>query len=666
MKLRLKVLVPLFLLLFLTISIMSYFVLNEVKNLSIKQMELATSQKLDELSTRLAAQKQSKEAVVSTMKKEMIALTKSVAILIANTPSLLETKNMQQLANELNVNEIHVTDEKGILIYGNKTEFYGFDFHSSEQTKSFMDLITDPSKVLAQDPMERGADKKMFMYTGVGRKDKPGIVQIGMEPVEYANLVSNFELSTMAKETRIGHTGYMLLVDEQGNIEYAPNAAWNGKKLADVAPSLNLAAEQGQLQTNLGDKAVFVDYRKMDNKTFVAVVEREEYLSAADVLQKQLLLFALGTFLAVAILLYLLLDQVMLKRIFVTNRYLQKVHGGDLTAVLQVKGKDSFSQMQHMLSDTVHYLRGLVGQIHEAASEVQKTSAQLAESTEQVKYSAESIDRTMQEIATGTVSQATEAESGVLAIQELADRITALTHRSGQLEQTSSVIIQAKEKGVSSIHDLQVASSQNKQAVETIKQTVTHLAELTDDVQSFTEIIASLSSQTNLLALNAAIESARAGEYGRGFAVVADEVRKLAEQSSKAADNISGIIDSVQSQASRVVEQTYQIDRVVNQQNQRVGEVEQQFAAINEVILAMTKQIQEMVEVLKTMDADKNRIVVTMETICATTEESAAGSEEVSATIQEQTRMINQYAKQAEELGRMAQSLVENVNRFQV
>jgi methyl-accepting chemotaxis protein len=68
---------------------------------------------------------------------------------------------------------------------------------------------------------------------------------------------------------------------------------------------------------------------------------------------------------------------------------------------------------------------------------------------------------------------------------------------------------------------------------------VARLREAANDVEGFSETIASIANQTNLLALNATIEAARAGAHGRGFAVVADEVRVLAEESAKAARSIA-------------------------------------------------------------------------------------------------------------------------------
>ena len=74
-----------------------------------------------------------------------------------------------------------------------------------------------------------------------------------------------------------------------------------------------------------------------------------------------------------------------------------------------------------------------------------------------------------------------------------------------------------------------------KELIESMK----HISDTTNDIQTVIEKIESIASQTNLLSLNASIEAARAGEAGQGFAVVADEINQLAANSKNTATKSS-------------------------------------------------------------------------------------------------------------------------------
>ena len=84
-----------------------------------------------------------------------------------------------------------------------------------------------------------------------------------------------------------------------------------------------------------------------------------------------------------------------------------------------------------------------------------------------------------------------------------------------------------------------------------MKEDMTNLINVVENVQNVIKAINDISEQTNLLALNASIEAARAGESGRGFAVVAEEIRKLADETKTLTNNMSDFIDAIESASTK-------------------------------------------------------------------------------------------------------------------
>lgn len=91
---------------------------------------------------------------------------------------------MQYLAKLLNVDELHVIDENGIIVFASVPKYVGIDMNDHEQTHAFLALLESEEEdaYLIQDAQPNAAEGKVMQYIGVARKSQKGVVQVGFEP----------------------------------------------------------------------------------------------------------------------------------------------------------------------------------------------------------------------------------------------------------------------------------------------------------------------------------------------------------------------------------------------------------------------------------------------------------------------------------------------------
>ncbi|MBK1836522.1 HAMP domain-containing protein [Azospirillum sp. YIM B02556] len=236
------------------------------------------------------------------------------------------------------------------------------------------------------------------------------------------------------------------------------------------------------------------------------------------------------------------------------------VSKGDLDRRIDLAGKDGFyktmSEGINRLTDTVEAViadlgevlsalaqgdlnrrvtRDYQGAFEQVKTDVNATSAKLAEIVGQITQAAETIAAAAAEVSLGSSDLADRTEQQASSLEETAASMEELgaTVRSNAENAQRANVMAAQARG-SAESGGGVAGS----AIEAMRRIEQSSRKITDIIGVIDEI----AFQTNLLALNAAVEAARAGDAGRGFAVVAQEVRQLAQRSAQASKEIKGLI----------------------------------------------------------------------------------------------------------------------------
>ena len=162
-----------------------------------------------------------------------LAKARAFAGMVARDPGLLgDQARLDAIAVELNVDELHVSDGKGILVAGVPTSYVGHDMSKYAQSAPFMGAITNASFALAQEPLVKGIpiggaiDRLLFQYAGVARIDTPGIIQVGRRADRVEEAMRMADVAEITRSMRIGSAGRVSAVPLRGLATRAQTGEW--------------------------------------------------------------------------------------------------------------------------------------------------------------------------------------------------------------------------------------------------------------------------------------------------------------------------------------------------------------------------------------------------------------------------------------------------------
>lgn len=262
----------------------------------------------------------------------------------------------------------------------------------------------------------------------------------------------------------------------------------------------------------------------------------------------------------------------------------------------------------------------------------------LQDTAEQLTQQAREADKLAHNSSNGLERQRQETEQVATAVNEMAATTLEVASNVARTAIATQEANRLTGEGRTIAAETREAIQRLSQSVGDTGETVTRLAQDSNEIGGVVDVIKGIADQTNLLALNAAIEAARAGEMGRGFAVVADEVRSLAQRTAESTEQIHGLIAKLQRTAEEAV-LTMEIGRIQADEGvERVLKADQALSGISDSVANIADMANQ---------------------IAAAAEEQSAVADEINQNITTIAQLADQTAGEAQSTAKLSEALTK-------
>lgn len=328
------------------------------------------------------------------------------------------------------------------------------------------------------------------------------------------------------------------------------------------------------------------------------------------------------------------------------------------------KRQDEIGLIGTSICNLHNELREIISAIQNQGIKLSESNSQFAKEFSQIVGTVDSVNIAVEEIATGSTSQAQEASTANEHITDIGNTIESNNASVEALEQSIEKMTALAKKSADILEDLVRVNAWSTETIGTVTEQTDRTNKSVARINEAVVAIQDIAEQTNLLSLNASIEAARAGESGRGFAVVAEQIRKLAVDSAESAEQIETIVQELIANSADDVSKMHELSDGSKVQAERLDTTKGAFNSLQQEIQSVSAASKEILEQTSSMNRLKNSMSDMIQQLASIAQQNAASTQETSASMYTLTQNLDKCKDETEVLSGLSSQLNEQTHKF--
>lgn len=276
----------------------------------------------------------------------------AIAYMIQNNPDALKNlEELKEMAQFMEVDEIHIFDKKGRIYAGTHPQYYDYTFDSGEQMMFFKPMLEDKSLKLVQEITPNTAEDKMMQYSALWSQNEEFIVQVGMEPVNVMKTASKNELSYLFSLLRVNPEADYYAVDiESGKIVGSTDTDCVGQDIAKIGLPLDAIKVQEGFHAYINGERAYCVFKKAGSNYIGRIISGRELYKRipSTTMMVTVCLVAIAMILSHAVTRYM--NRYVVDGIHSVNEKLHGIAKGNLDEMIDIHSSVEFSELSSYIN----------------------------------------------------------------------------------------------------------------------------------------------------------------------------------------------------------------------------------------------------------------------------------------------------------------------------